>query len=68
MNVIISIRNFNIIIKDSVIEKVIRKITEFELMFCKNHNLLMLSRNKGSGMSSEYMIMQSDSQINDTCE
>ena len=44
MNVIISIRNFKIIIKDSVIKKIIRKIIKSELMFYKDHNLLMYSK------------------------
>ena len=44
MNVIISIQDFKIIIKDLIIKKVIRKITESELIFCKNHNFLMYSK------------------------
>ena len=41
MNTIISIRLFIIFVENKVINKQVRKIVDFEMVFCQNHNLLM---------------------------
>ena len=41
MNALISIRQFRIMIDDITINEIVRAIVDFELVFCKNHNLLM---------------------------
>ena len=38
------IRLLIIFIDDKIIEKQIRKIVDFKLIFCKNHNLLIYSK------------------------
>jgi hypothetical protein len=40
----ISIRKFKITIDDVTIDETMRKVVSFELVFCKNHNLLMYSK------------------------
>jgi hypothetical protein len=39
-----SIRKSKIIINDISIDEIVREIIELELVFCKNHNLLMYSK------------------------
>jgi sulfite reductase beta subunit-like hemoprotein len=44
VNAFISIRKFKIIIDDVNIDEIVREMIDFELVFCKNHNLLMYSK------------------------
>jgi hypothetical protein len=44
VNAFISIRKFKIIIDDVSIDETVREVIDFELIFCKNHNLLMYSK------------------------
>ncbi len=71
MNAFISIRKFKITIDDVSIEEIVREVVEFELVFCKNHNLLMYSKfvmtssEKDSIVENESNSFDSDSSEND---
>jgi hypothetical protein len=71
VNAFISIRKFKITIDDVSIEEIVREVVEFELVFCKNHNLLMYSKfvmtssEKDSIVENESNSFDSDSSEND---
>ncbi len=44
MNAVLTIREFKITIEDSAVEEVSRDVVEPEMIFCREHTLLMYSR------------------------
>ncbi len=58
MNASISIRKFKITIENVSIDETVRKVVDLELVFCKDHNLLMYSKFVMTSSSEKNLIVE----------
>ncbi len=66
MNASISIRKFKITIENVSIDETVRKVVDFELVFCKDHNLLMYSKFAMTSSSEKNLIVEDVSDSSDS--